>query len=59
MTTRQKQRLININVKINTPTEEIRPIKSEKLLGIFIQDDLKWSDYIQNNDKSLIKQLQV
>ena len=44
MTTRQKQRLININVKINAPTEEIKPIKSEKLLGIFIQDDLKWGD---------------
>ena len=57
MTTKQKQKLININVKINTPTEEIRPIKSEKLLGIFIQDDLKWTDFIQNNDKSLIKQL--
>ena len=46
MTTKQKQRLININVQINTPTEEIKLIKSEKLLGIIIQDDLKWSDYI-------------
>ena len=35
MTTKQKQRLVNINVKINTPTEEIKPIKSEKLLGIY------------------------
>jgi hypothetical protein len=57
MTTKQKQRILNINVKINTPTEEIKPIKSEKLLGIFIQDDLKWTDYILNNEKSLIKQL--
>ena len=57
MTTKQKQRIINIDVKINTPTEEIKPIKSEKLLGIFIQDDLKWTDYLQNNEKSLIKQL--
>ena len=31
--------------------------QSEKLLGIFIQDDLKWTEYLQNNDKSLIKQL--
>ena len=38
-------------------TEEIKPIKSEQLLGIFIQDDLKWNDYLQNNEKSLIKQL--
>ena len=37
--------------------EEIRPIKTEKLLGIYIQDDLKWSQYIQNHDKSLIRQL--
>ena len=37
--------------------EPIQPIKSEKLLGIHIQDDLKWTEYIQNNDKSLIKQL--
>ena len=57
MTTKQKQRMVDINIQINTPTEEIKPIKSEKLLGIFIQDDLKWGEYIQNNDKSLIKQL--
>ena len=57
MTTKQKQRLVNINVKINTPTEEIKPIKPEKLLGIYIQDDLKWTDYILNNEKSLIRQL--
>ena len=57
MATKQKKRLINIDVKINTTSEEIKPIKSEKLLGIYIQDDLKWSEYIQNNDKSLIKQL--
>ena len=57
MTTKQKQRILNINVQINTPNEEIKPIKSEKLLGIYIQDDLKWSEYIQNHEKSLIKQL--
>ena len=57
MTTRQKRRIINITTKITTPEEEIKPIKSEKLLGIIIQDDMKWSEYIQNNEKSLIKQL--
>ena len=55
--TKQKQRIINIEIQNNATTEEIKPIKSEKLLGIFIQDDLKWGEYIQNNDKSLIKQL--
>ena len=57
MTTQQKQRIINIDVKINTPMEEIKPIKTEKLLGIHIQNDLKWTEYIQNADKSLLKQL--
>ena len=57
MTTQQKKRIITLDVKINTPTEVIKPIKTEKLLGIHIQDDLKWTEYIQNNDKSLLKQL--
>ena len=57
MTTKQKHRIINIEVKIDTPIKEIEPIKSEKLLGVFIQDDLKWTENIQNSDKSLIKQL--
>ena len=34
-----------------------KPIKSEKLLGIFIQNDLKWNNCILHNEKSLIKQL--
>ena len=57
MMTRNKRRLLNIDIQIKTPTEEIKPIKSEKLLGIIIQEDLKWTEYIQNHDKSLIKQL--
>ena len=57
MTTTQKQRIMNIDVKITTQKEEIKPIKTEKLLGIHIKDDLKWAEYIQNNDKSLLKQL--
>ena len=57
MTTQQKQRILDIDIKIETPQEEIKPIKSEKLLGIYIQDDLKWSEYLQNHEKSLIKQL--
>ena len=56
-TTQQRQRLLDIRVKINTPTEEIKPIQSEKLLGILIQDNLKWTEYVLNNDKSLLNQL--
>ena len=36
---------------------DIKPKKSEKLLGIIIQDDLKWTEYILKDEKSLIKQL--
>ena len=57
MTTNQKHRLMDIRVKIRTSTEEIRPKKSEKLLGITIQDNLKWTEYVQNGEKSLLKQL--
>ena len=57
MTTQQRQRLLVNNVKINTEIEVIKPIKSEKLLGIVIQNDLKWSDYILKDDKSLVRQL--
>ena len=57
MSTRQKLRVTNIKVKISTKNEVIKPIESEKLLGIIIQNDLKWSGYIQNNEKSLLRQL--
>ena len=52
MTTKQRHKILTINTKIDTPIQEIKPIKTEKLLGIFIQNDLKWNEYIQNNDKS-------
>ena len=57
MSTRQKLRLTNIKVEISTKNEVIKPIESEKLLGIIIQNDLKWSGYIQNHEKSLLRQL--
>ena len=57
MMTQKKQKIINVNVEIETLTENIKPIKSEKLLGIYIQDNLKWTEYIQNSEKSLIRQL--
>ena len=57
MTTRNRRKLPSMDIQINATTEEIKPIKSEKLLGIIIQEDLKWTEYIQNHDKSLIKQL--
>ena len=47
LSNQQKQRLVTIDVKINTPVEVIKPIKTEKLLGIHIQNDLKWTEYTQ------------
>ena len=41
MSTRQKLSVTNIKVKISTKNEVIKPIESEKLLGIIIQNDLK------------------
>ena len=57
MTTQQRKRLLNIDVEIATEFDNIKPIKSEKLLGIQIQDNLKWTEYIQNNENSLLRQL--
>ena len=57
MTTKQRHRILTVDTIIDTPVQEIKPIKTEELLGIYIQNDLKWSEYIQNNDKSLLKQL--
>ena len=57
MTTNQKQRMMNINIQIKTATGNIEPKSSEKLLGIWIKNDLKWAEYLQNSENSLIKQL--
>ena len=59
MTTDQKRKKSEIFVKINTPSKDILPIRTEKLLGIYIQENLKWTEYILNTDKSLIKQLNL
>ena len=45
-------------VKIQTPTVLIKPSKTEKLLGCWIQDDLKWTQYIRdNNEENLTRSL--
>ena len=59
MTTDQKRKKSEIFVNINTPNKDILPIRTEKLLGIYIQENLKWTEYILNNDKSIIKQLNL
>ena len=44
-------------VEIRTPTENIKPSFNEKLLGCWVQNDLKWSDHLRDNDESLVRAL--
>ena len=59
MTTSQKRRRLNQKPEIVTPNEVIKVSKSEKLLGIPIHEDMKWSEYILNDEKSLSAQLSL
>ena len=44
-------------VSISTPNETIRPTSSEKLLGCWINVDLKWTEHLRNNKDNLMKSL--
>ena len=44
-------------VEIRTPTEIIKPTRSQKLLGCWIDSSLKWSDQIRDNEENLIVSL--
>ena len=44
-------------VEIKTPSESIRPTTNQRLLGCWIQDDLKWTEHIRDNEESLIRSL--
>ena len=45
-------------VKIYTPTKIILPSESEKILGIRIQNDLRWTQFLrENKDDNLIQSL--
>ena len=59
MTTSQKRKKRNPNSMVNlrTPTELIVPSHSERLLGAWIHQDMKWEEYLQDNDESLIRSL--
>ena len=47
----------DINVVIATPSATIDPSASEKLLGGWIHQDLKWAEYVQDSDESLVRSL--
>jgi hypothetical protein len=44
-------------VVINTPLKNIEPSESEKLLGCWLHQDMKWGEHLQDNDESLIRSL--
>ena len=47
----------DFGVKLNTGTEMILPIQSEKLLGCIVSNDMKWNLHINDADRSMIQQL--
>ena len=44
-------------VEIITNTKNIRPTQNEKLLGCYIQEDLKWDHYLTEGNENLMKSL--
>jgi hypothetical protein len=42
-------------VSIDTGTVVVRPIETEKLLGLNIHQSLKWKEHVLSNEKSLLK----
>ena len=44
-------------VQIVTPTAVIKPSRTEKLLGCWVQDDLKWGEQLRDNKENLIRSL--
>ena len=44
-------------VSIKTGTVVVKPVDTEKLLGINIHQSLKWQEHVTNNKKSLIPML--
>ena len=54
MTTEQKRRHHPTTVKIETETEIIETTEVERLLGAYIHQDMKWTEYLRNNNNSLL-----
>ena len=59
MTTSQKRKNLDKDdsVFLITPSEVIEKSESEKLLGAWIHEDMKWAEHILNNDESLVRSL--
>ena len=50
---------VRSEVSINTGTVVVKPVTTEKLLGINIHQSLKWKEHIISNDKSMLKMLRT
>ena len=44
-------------MQITTPTEVINQSQVEKLLGVWLHQDIKWAEYILENKESLVRAL--
>ena len=44
-------------VSIETGTDEIKPTSTVRLLGCHLQENLKWTQHIRDNEENLIKSL--
>ena len=59
LTSSRRRITTNVDVVLSTGASRIEPSQSEKLLGIRVDHNLKWSKYILHDEKSLIKTLQT
>ena len=53
---RKKSQSANL-VHLKTELKIIKPSSCQKLLGCYLQDDLKWTQYLRDNQDSLLKSL--
>ena len=53
---RAKSKSSNL-VEMRAQQHKIKPQKDEKLLGCRIQDDLKWTQYLRDNEENVMKRL--
>ena len=49
--------MLGHQVQIVTPTAVIKPSRTEKLLGCWVQDDLKWGEHLRDSTENLIRSL--
>ena len=58
MSTRQKRAHRDTStLTINTPTATINPSEVERLLGAQVHQDMRWKEYLVDNDDALVKSL--